>query len=180
VVFANLLWEAVQIRSSRLTGDRPFCPVDPAHQVHRHGHYYRHGDCDGLEPWERLRRFLCLLCGRTLSVLPDHLLPYRPLSAPKVQEHFDAKTSDRPPPPVTEKERGCLKRAWVRFTRRTTALAATLGQMVQLVLSEPKPIWLQLRRWGNLPNILRLLGRPFNTSLLQDYRCLRPWGRKPD
>lgn len=165
----------MQIRSSHFTGDRPGCPVDSAHKVHLHGHYDRHGDCDGLQPAERVWRFLCPPCGRTISVLPDHLLPYRPVPAPKVQEYFDAKTGGPPPPPATEKESGCLKRAWERFTRRTTALAATLGQMVQLVLPEPKPVWLQLRRWGNLADILRLLGRPFNTSLLLDYRCLLPW-----
>jgi hypothetical protein len=175
----NLLLDVMQIRFSHLKGDRPRCLIDPTHKIHRHGHYKRHGDCDGLEALERILRFLCLLCGRTISVLPDHLLPYRPVSVPKVQEHFDAKTSGQQPPPVTEKEKGCLKRAWVRFTRRTAALAATLGQMVQLVFPEPKPIWLQLRRWGNLANILRLLGSPFNTSLLQDYRCLRPWSRPP-
>lgn len=167
----------MQIRFSHLLGDRPSCPADPTHRIHCHGHYYRYGDCDALEPLECILRFLCLLCGRTISVLPDHLLPYRPISAPKVQEDFDARASNRAPPPVTEKESGCLKRAWERFTRRTTALAATLGQLVQLVFLEPKPIWLQLRRWGNLPDMLRLLGRPFNTSLLHDYRCLQPWSR---
>lgn len=169
----------MQIRSSHLTGDRPCCPVDPKHRIHRHGHYDRHGDCEGLKPLECVLRFLCLLCRRTISVLPEHLLPYRPIAAPKVQEYFDAQTSHRPAPPATEKQRGCLKRAWERFTQRPTALAATLGQMMQLVLPEPKPIWLQLRRWGNLPHILHLLGRPFNTSLLQDYRCLQPWTRAP-
>jgi hypothetical protein len=174
-----LLWDAVQIRSAHLTGELPLCPLDPTHKVHRHGHYQRYGDCDGLQPLERILRFLCLLCGRTISVLPDHLLPYRAIAVPKVQEHFEARASERPPPPVTEKEKGCLKRAWERFTRRTTAFAATLGQMVQLVLREPKPIWFQLRRWGNLAEILRLLGRSFNTSLLHDYLCLRPWSRAP-
>lgn len=176
---ANLLWDGVQIRHSHLNGDRPRCVVDPTHNVHRHGHYKRHADCGTLVPLERIARFLCLPCGRTISVLPDHLLPYRPVSASKVQEHFDAKASDRQPPSATEKESGCLKRAWERFARRTTALAATLGQMVQLVIPEPKPIWRQLRRWGNLPHILRLLSRPFNTSLLHDYRCLRPWSHAP-
>jgi hypothetical protein len=167
----------MQIRSSHLVGGRPCCPVDPSHKIHAHGHYDRAGDCASLQPLERILRFLCLLCGRTLSVLPDRLLPYRPIPAPKVEACFDALAAGQPPPPATEKEKGCLKRAWERFTRRTTALAATLGQMVQLVLLEPKPVWLQLRRWGSLEAILRLLARPFNTSLLRDYRCLRPWPR---
>ncbi len=170
----------MQIRSSHLVGDRPLCPVDPTHKIHRHTHYHRHGDCDGLEPLECILRFLCLSCGRTISVLPDHLPPYRPISVPQLQADFDARAADLPPPPATEKERGYLKRAWDRFTRRLAALAATLGQMVQLVLPEPKPVWLQLRRWGNLADILHLLGRPFNTSLLHDYLCLRPWSLIPD
>ena len=173
----------MQIRFFHMTGDRPDCPIDPAHTIHRHGHYDRYGDChcpEGVGALVRIFRFLCPPCGHTISVLPEDMLPYRPISAPKVQEHFDAKTSDVPPPPATEKESGCLKRAWERFTRRTTALAATLGQMMQLVFPEPKLTWLQLRRWGNLSDILLLLGRPFNTSLLLDYRCLRPWCRKPD
>jgi len=170
---------AVQIRFSDLTGDRPDCPVDPAHKVHRHASYFRHGDCDGPQPLERILRFLCLICGRTISVLPDQLLPYWPISAPKVQEHFDAKISGLPPPPATEKESGCLKRAWGRFAGRANALASLLGQMVQLVFPEPRPVWLQLRRWGNLPGILQRLGSPFNSSLLHDYRCLKPWSRVP-
>jgi hypothetical protein len=176
--WGNLLLDAMQIRFSHLTGDRPSCPLDPSHTIHRHGHYDRYGDCDG-DALERILRFLCLFCGRTISVLPDPLLPYRPISAPNVQEHFDAKTGERTLPPATEKQKGCLKRAWERFTRRATALAAVLGQMMQLVFPEPKLIWLQLRRWGNLPDILRRLGSPFNTSLLHDYRCLQPWTRAP-
>ena len=165
----------MQIRSSSLSSSHPSCPVDPRHPVHRHGHYHRHGGCDGPSALETIFRFLCVPCGRTISVLPDHLLPYRPISVPKVQAAFDAKSLGHQPPPASEKEKGCLKRAWERFSRRTTALAAILGQMMQLVLLEPKLIWSQLRRWGNLSDILLLLARPFNSSLLHSYRCLQPW-----
>jgi hypothetical protein len=170
----------VQIRFSLLTGDRPFCPADPTHTIHGHGCYLRFGDCDGLQALERIPRFLCAICGRTISVLPDHLLPYRAISAPKLQANFDANISGDTPPPATEKEIGCLKRAWERFTRRMAALAAALGQMVQLALHEPKLIWLQLRQWGNLPEILLQLSRPFNISLLHNYLCLLPWSRPPN
>jgi hypothetical protein len=57
----NLPLEAVQIRFSHLTRDRSCCPVDPTHKIHRHGHSHRYGDCDGLEPLERILRFLCRL-----------------------------------------------------------------------------------------------------------------------
>jgi hypothetical protein len=170
----------VQIRFSLIVGGRPLCVVDPKHKINRHGHYLRHCGCDTSEPLERILRHLCTTCLRTISVLPDHMLPYRAISVPKVEANFDAKARGDPPPPATEKESGCLKRAWEHFTRRMTALAVVLGQMVQLVVHKPKLIWLQLRRWGNLPDILRLLNRSFNTSLLHDYLCLLPWNREPD
>lgn len=170
----------MQIRFSLIIGDLPLCVVDPKHQMHRHGHYLRYGDCDASEPLERILRYLCSTCLRTISVLPDHMLPYRAISVPKVEANFDAKARGDTPPAATENESGCLKRAWERFTRRMTALAVVLGQMVQLVVHKPKLIWLQLRRWGNLRDILRLLSRPFNTSLLHDYLCLLPWSRAPD
>ena len=113
-------------------------------------------------------------------MLSDDRLPYIPISVPKVQEDFDARALGDTPPATTEKERGCLNRAWERFTRRMAALAVVLGQMVQLAFVEPKPNWLQLRRWGSLQDILRLLSRPFNTSLLHDYLCLLPWSCAPD
>lgn len=170
---------SVQIRQSQLLGDRPACLVDPTHNINSHGHYMRHGDCDSLDPLERILRFLCLPCGRTISVLPDHLLPYRPISASLVEANFDARANHQPEPPVTEKENGCLKRAWKRFGRRLDAHATALGQIVQTRNLAAKPFWRQLRRLGNLPDILLLLSRSFNTSLLHDYHCLRPWSRAP-
>lgn len=170
----------MQIRRSQLSGDRPACPVDPTHPVNNHGHYLRYADCDSLVPLERILRFLCRPCGRTISVLPDSVLPYRPISTSLVEANFDAQAQAQPEPPVTEKESGCLKRAWKRFQRRLVAHATALGQIVQIRDAAAKPVWLQLRRLGNLPEILLRLSRSFNTSLLHDYRCLRPWSRAPD
>lgn len=175
--FRICFYISVQIRHSQLSGDRPACLMDPTHPINRHGHYMRHGDCDSLVPLERILRFLCLPCGRTISVLPDRMLPYRPISASLVEANFDAKANDQPEPPITEKENGCLKRAWKRFGRRLDAHASALGQLVQTRNLAAKPVWLQLRRLGSLPEILLLLSRSFNTSLLLDYQCLRPWSR---
>lgn len=171
----------MQIRSSSFQGDRPSCPVDPRHAVDRHGRYERNANCDDQQK-EEVDRFLCRPCGRTISVLPDHFLPYRAVSVPLVQQHFDAQAHPGPTqePLATEKEKGCLKRAWDRFGQRVAALATVLGQMMQIRSRNPKPYWLALRRWGNLPAILLQLAKPFNTSLLHDYLCLRPWSRSPD
>jgi hypothetical protein len=158
-----------------LNGDLPCCPVDPKHRVHRHGKYARYANCHELTKSKWIARFLCYLCRRTISVLPADTLPYRPISGSQVQACFDAKASGKPEPPATEVERGCLKRAWARFRQRVDVLLAVLGQMIETVKPSASELWHQLRRFGNLERILHLLGRKDKTSLLGDYRCLKPW-----
>jgi hypothetical protein len=96
-----------------------------------------------------------------------------------VEKHFDAQANPEQAkePPATEKEKGCLKRAWARFKQRVAPLRAKLGQIVQAVKPSPAQLWNQLRRESNLPCILLRLAQPFNTSLLGDYLCLTPWSR---
>jgi hypothetical protein len=173
----------MQIRASSLTGDRPTCRLNPDHKVHRHGTYSRYPDCHAQQEDQKedVERFLCLPCGRTLSVLPDHFLPYRAVSVSLVQQHFDAQANpgQAKEPPATQKEKGCLKRAWARFKQRVAPLSATLGQMIRPVKPTAAQLWNQLRRQGNLAVILRQLAHPFNTSLLHDYQCLQPWSGPP-
>ena len=109
--------------------------------------------------------------------MPEHFLPYRPVSAPLVEKHFDAQANpgQAEGPPATEKEKGCLKRAWARFKQRVSSLTARLGQMIRPVKPTAAQLWNQLRRKSNLEAILLQLARPFNLSLLGDYLCLRPW-----
>jgi len=169
------LSRVMQTRQSLLVGDRPNCPVDSSHPVHRHGKYDRYADCQEKTKSKWILRFLCYLCRHTIGVLPDDTLPYRPISVPLLEASFDAKASARAEPATTKIEEGCLKRAWHRFTQRLTALAAVLGQIMQIRQSDAEATWTQLRRLGNLARILHLLGRHFKTSLLADYRCLKPW-----
>jgi hypothetical protein len=167
----------MQIRQSHLVGDRPPCAVDPSHTIYCHGHYKRYGNCNDKEPLlVSILRFLCVICGHTLSVLRDDLLPYRAVPVPLVEKHFNALAKGTPPPAATQKEKGCLKRAWARFTGRVDALLAVLGQMIEDVKPSAITLWKQLRQWGNLPRILLQLAEPFKTSLLGDYLCLKPWG----
>jgi hypothetical protein len=167
----------MQIRQSHVLGDRPLCSLDPNHTIHCHGHYERNGDCHDQEPLIVIvLRFLCVRCRRTLSVLLDDLLPYRAVPAPLVEKHFTALAEGTPPPAATEKEKGCLKRAWARFSGRVDALLAVLGQMISAVKPSATTLWKQLRQWGNLPTILLRLAEPFKTSLLGDYLCLKSWG----
>jgi len=119
-------------------------------------------------------RWFCTAGCGTISVLPDILLPYRPVGAGLVEIWFDAVFMGRAPPRVTEKEKGCLERALSRFVQRIPSLTEVLGQMVTTLRPTATHVWLQLRKLGKLRDILRFLAEKFKTSLLGDYMCLRP------
>ena len=55
----------------------PFC--SPAHRLRQHGRYERWGIFPDPEPPQRVRvlRLLCVVVGRTVSLLPDFCLPLR-------------------------------------------------------------------------------------------------------
>jgi hypothetical protein len=91
-----------------------------------------------------------------------------------VESEFDARASGTDPPSSSEKERGCLRRAFERFAARVTPLCALLGQMIRPTKPSVGECWRGLRQLDNLEGILLLLGTKFNTSLLADYRCLQP------
>jgi hypothetical protein len=167
----------MQLRSSSLHGRRPGrCPHCQHGKLHRHGAYARHSQADGRadEDLETISRYFCPRCGRTCSVLPDDMLPYRSISASKTQKHFDAVFNGGPAPPTTEKEGGCLERACKQFVERVTPLAKSLGQMIRVIRPTAQKLWQALRSFGNLRKILCFLARDFKTSLLGDYRCLKP------
>ena len=152
--------------------------MDERHPVHRHGSYQRYAKARGTIK-ETIHRFLCYVCRRTLSVLPESLLPYRSVSVAQVEQAFDAWAADQRPPPVSEIEKGCLNRAWTRFKQRVPALTATLGQLLPTAQPTALTLWQELRRKRNLAGILAQLAEPFHTSLLGDYRCLKPWPEHP-
>jgi len=167
----------MQLRSSSLHGRRPRrCPYCQHGKLHRHGSYKRHSRADGRagEDLKAIFRYFCPLCGRTCSVLLDDMLPYRSVSVGLTQKHFDAVFNGGPAPPVTERERGCLERACKRFIERVIPLTNVLGQMIRVISPTAQKLWQALRLFGNLKKILCFLARDFKTSLLGDYRCLRP------
>ncbi len=170
-----VLWltARMQVRQSSVCGERPECPVDHTHRVHSNGTYERYAKADGTEK-EKIPRWLCTVGCGTISVLPDTMLPYRPVSTGLINEWFDAGFMGRAPPEVTENEKGCLKRALTRFLQRIPSLTEVLGQMVKALSPTATQLWVQLRKLGKLTAILRFLAENFKTSLLGNYRCLQP------
>lgn len=129
---------------------------------------------------EWIFRFLCLMCGCSVSVLPESFLPYRPVPTDRVQVFFDTKAGigSGPDPPPSEKEAGCLKRAWSRLTARSAPLRQLCGQLLPASIASVMDLWKEIRRaMGSLQDILQWLARTRNTSLLGDYACLKPGPR---
>ncbi len=164
----------MQIRQSSIRGDRPECPVDPSHRVHVHATYRRYKKADGSDK-ETVSRWLCTAGCGTISVLQDARLPYRLIGVDLLEEWLDAVFIEgRAPPKATENEKGCLERAVARFLQRIPSLTEVLGQMINAVSPTATQLWVQLRKLGKLRKILRFLAEEFKTSLLGNYRCLRP------
>jgi len=164
----------MQVRQSSVRGGRPECPIDRTHRVHVLGHYKRYRQVEGTEK-EKVPRWLCVVCGGSISVLPDTRLTYRSIRVGMFEAWLDAAFMGRAPPRVTEKEKGCLDRAVARFLQRIPSLTEVLGQMIKVIRPTATQLWIGIRKLGKLGQILRLLAEDFKTSLLGDYRCLLPW-----
>lgn len=172
------------------------CRLCPGGQrLHRHGSYTRFADCSG-QATLRIARFLCPRCGVTFSFLPPSHLPYRALPVARLEAGLDALSSSPAasptaasppapsmgggarPPPISEVERGCFKRAVESLLRRIPVLRGCLGQQLPSALADDDlcGFWRALRAVGRASDILLRLARDFKRSLLADYRCLRPPG----
>ena len=147
--------------------------------VHRHGSYQRYADPEGAEQ-ESIQRYRHPPCGRTLSVLPAHRLPYRAVRAQRLQAHLDQRAGIQtqgldPPPRIVEA--GCLQRAWSALTARVTTLKEAFGQLIDSKVSEVASFWASLRRvFNSVPRMLCFLSEHHHISLLGNYLCLRPPG----
>ena len=144
----------MQIRRSSLNGaDRPDCPCpgevrEGLKKVHRHGSYERYRKPEGAEKIA-IPVFRCVLCGQYLSVLPDDMLPYRPIGVEKVEQHLDAEYAEAEVlQGCTEIEKGCLDRAVKSFVQHTRSLCAKLGQMIRSIRPGARELWRALRRFG--------------------------------
>src|SRR6516162_4316172 len=136
----------MQLREGSFQGPRPTCPEHPKQRVHRHGFYLRFENCDSQRRL-RIERFVCPRCGRTSSVLPKNRLPYVAVNTTILESDFDVRALGTDPPFWSEKERGCLGRAFERFAGRVAPLCALLGQMIRPIKPSVGECWRGL--YGN-------------------------------
>jgi len=154
-------------------GDRPTCVHDPKHPVHYRCRYSRRKNPDGDEQIIVLC-WTCAVCGAFYSVLPDDAIAYRPMSAAMLESGLDSAFNGKEQGPRTEKEKGCIKRATKSFCSNIPFLTNVLGQIVETTCPSAAQLWKELKQLGDMQAILRFLAEHFNTSLLKDYKCLKP------
>ena len=173
----------MQVHESSLKGaDRPCAPQECAkcagcQKLHRNGTYSRFRKVEG--QWEcPISRFRCPRCGHTWSVIPADMFPRRSMEVGRFQQLLDrlfglAGRGARPPP-ATEKEEGCIRRACKVLSKRIPFLCGLLGQQMPLGASaDVGCFWRALRELGSTEEILARFARDFKTSLLACYRSLR-------
>ena len=127
-----------------------------------------------------ISRYLCGLCGGTVSVLPANHLPYRPLKVDRLEADFDQRAQMDArglDPPPCQVEAGCLKRAWSSLASRLPRLTHVFGQRLKTPIDDVTALWCALRQTMNSARSMLLwLAKHHFISLLGDYRCLRPSG----
>ena len=169
----------MQIRTSQLINGLPDPKLTGSHTVHRHTPYLRYADPSSSEQVVVLRFYLPQ-AGRTISVCPDALPPYRALPLEQLEEGLDQRAGvlkepkQVPSPTPSVAEQGALKRAWHRLQHRVEALRSFCGQRLPAVLNSAAELWIGLRRnLGSVRDILTFLSTHHRASLLGDYLCLR-------
>ena len=139
---------------------------------HKNGTYQRYANANG-DSKVTSQRLLCKFTGRTISILPDGMLPYWAVSVTEIEDHFDQKNAQNED--STPSVEQAPERAWNRFCRgpRLQSLTDYFGQRLPLV-GTPRALWQAIKRTGGtLHDILRELAH-VGKSLLGDYRCLSP------
>jgi hypothetical protein len=112
------------------------------------------------------------------------MFPYRSMEVSRLEslmdEQFGLAGRGARPPPATEIEEGCIRRARKVLSKRIPLLCGLLGQQMPLgARADVGCFWRALRELGPTGDILVRLAHDFKTSLFACYRSLSPhWERK--
>ena len=120
----------MQIRQSIFQSSQFKCPFgheETEHCLHKNGNYKRYANAKG-DSKVTIQRLLCKFTSRTISILPDGMLPYWAVPVTEVEDHFDQKSAQgEDSTPSTEQ---APERAWNRFSSgpRIQSLTDYFGQ----------------------------------------------------
>lgn len=149
----------------------PTCPIClKGSHLHRHGRYQRWfltRPAKFMLLW--VARFLCPLCRRTVSYLPDFVLSYRPIQP----ETFEAFISHQLDDPDVRSQRDRLR----RYQLKAEAFAAELFGVIGSTFGRPPPelecgFWPWIKKAGEgLRPFTRRLVSDFGITLFKRYHC---------
>src|SRR5215207_8828808 len=173
----KLAWCGMQVRQSEFRKEKGCLQAECGGALHGHGHYQRYASPDGQECFA-VPRYCCTRCRLTTSVLEDSRLPYRSVEVDELEANFERRSEGDAAPPMSEKKSGCFDRAWTAWNRNSRHIAELLGLLLDhTALNSAAECWRALRKASRIQPMLARLWRCFKTSLLGDYRCLKPGTR---
>jgi len=133
---------------------------------HRHTTYERYFGAERRE----VARFLCVLCGLTVSVLPAFVLPYRSRLVEAVDRYFMAEHADR----VEMSDADLLRRYWLLWVAHMASVQCDTGWPPVRLAREPRAYWRQMREAaGSMVKAQCYLLEHYGVSLLRRYACHR-------
>jgi hypothetical protein len=117
-----------------------------------------------------VRRFLCRVCGVSVSCLPSFAQPYRPVNTSTVEAGFNGQAQK----PEVRRWTFLIETYWQRFQEHLPTLARQVGNAFGPVPLQPtaQGFWRQLlEHCGDLASATRQLVGQFHTCLFGAYRC---------
>jgi hypothetical protein len=122
------------------------------------------------ETRRKVARFLCKVCGLTVSVLPAFVLPYRSRLVADVDRYFVATAEER----RNLSGADTLRHYWRQWCGHAPALRQTGWPAVRPLAREPRAYWRQLgTAAGDMLRAQVQLVHRFGLGLLRRYACHR-------
>jgi hypothetical protein len=156
-----------------LAADNPFdvvsrpdvCERCQKDRFHRHGTYGR----DVKKKHVKVARFLCAVCGLTVSMLPMFVLPYRNQLVETIDRYFRVEKEVR----IEMSDSDLLRRYWRQWVGYVGSLQRDTAWPAERPLArEPLAYWKQMgKAAGNMQAAQKHLTECFGTSLLRRYAC---------
>lgn len=149
-------------------------------KLQRKGGYWRYRSAQSEERDALVECYRCPLSGRCFSVIPEDMMPYRPLSAEEVGAYADQQGqcgygAEQMIIATSGRQRRGWQGFWSAFSAHALLLAGILG--VDLA-SGPAEVWQALRGQGEQRRRVGaiLIGlHAHQTSLTGSYWSLKPW-----
>jgi hypothetical protein len=124
--------------------------------VHGHGTRKRHAIIDAVKKWFLVDRFLCTACGKTFTLLPDFLLPFKHYTAAEIEGVLRHLADDgRYAQSRSEADESTLRRWWNEFSYQMQQWAGSLeSKALQLYQRVPDYLSLLANPLERLQNVL--------------------------